>query len=375
MSSKHDIKRNACQLFGRQAKCGYDWWWHSFTAQNAVTGDDKAFYIEFFLCNPSLGGDKPVFGDLKNAVKPSYLMVNVGTWGKDKRQLHRFFGWKNIKINMGVPFSVEADDCFLNETQTHGSISVSDEDAAEHPEWMSDGCEVSWDLKISKITAFNVGYGASTLFSKLQAFEMFWHAEGMKSCFEGEIVFGGERYIVAPEKCYGYSDKNWGRNFTTPWVWLSSNNLTSEISGRKLENSVFDIGGGRPVVLGIALPRQLLADFYYEGKDYEFNFSKFWTFPRTKFHCYETDTRIVWHVEQSSTSGKMVTDVTCKKADMLLIRYEAPTGEKRHTRLWNGGNGKGAICLYKYGKLIDRIHAENVGCEYGEFDATESYEE
>ena len=49
MSSKHDIKRNACQLFGRQAKCGYDWWWHSFTAQNAVTGEEKAFYIEFFL--------------------------------------------------------------------------------------------------------------------------------------------------------------------------------------------------------------------------------------------------------------------------------------------------------------------------------------
>lgn len=138
---------------------------------------------------------------------------------------------------------------------------------------------------------------------------------------------------------------------------------------------MFDIGGGRPVVLGIALPRQLLSLFYYEGKDYEFNFSKFWTFPKTKFHCYETETQIVWHVEQSSTAGKMVTDITCKKEDMLLIRYESPTGEKRHTRLWNGGNGEGTICLYKKGKLIDRIHAENVGCEYGEFDATEPYRE
>lgn len=59
---------------------------------------------------------------------------------------------------------------------------------------------------------------------------------------------------------------------------------------------------------------------------------------------------------------------------MLLIRYEAPTGEKRHARLWNGGNGSGTICLYKHGKLIDRIHAENVGCEYGEFDAVKPYE-
>lgn len=59
---------------------------------------------------------------------------------------------------------------------------------------------------------------------------------------------------------------------------------------------------------------------------------------------------------------------------MLLIRYEAPTGEKRHTRLWNGGNGRGTVKLFdKHGKLIDDISCENVGCECGEFDATEAY--
>ncbi len=81
MSSKHDIKRNAFQLYGRQAKCGYDWWWHSFTAENAKTGEQKPFYIEFFICNPKSGEEKPVFGDIKTNRKPSYLMVNIGTWG------------------------------------------------------------------------------------------------------------------------------------------------------------------------------------------------------------------------------------------------------------------------------------------------------
>ena len=37
MFHKHDIKRNACQLFGGQAKRGYDWWWHSFTAVGQTT--------------------------------------------------------------------------------------------------------------------------------------------------------------------------------------------------------------------------------------------------------------------------------------------------------------------------------------------------
>ena len=64
MFNEHDISRNACQLFGEQASQGYDWWWHSFTARNAETGEEKPFFIEFFLCNPALGGDEPVFGQL-----------------------------------------------------------------------------------------------------------------------------------------------------------------------------------------------------------------------------------------------------------------------------------------------------------------------
>ena len=62
----------------------------------------------------------------------------------------------------------------------------------------------------------------------------------------------------------------------------------------------------------------------------------------------------------------------CDKKDMLNINYEAPTGLKRHNRLWNGGTGTGVLKLYKrsFGKetLIDTILAENIGCEFGEYD-------
>ena len=64
MFNKHDIARDACQLFGVQAHKGYDWWWHSFTGYDAETGAAKPFFIEFFLCNPALGGEAPVFGQL-----------------------------------------------------------------------------------------------------------------------------------------------------------------------------------------------------------------------------------------------------------------------------------------------------------------------
>ena len=376
MFNKHDISRNACQLFGEQAHCGYDWWWHSFTGRHEKTGEEKPFFIEFFLCNPASGGEEPVFGQLPAnkaaGVKPSYLMVKAGAWGRDAAQLHRFFGWKKIDLDWGVPFSIAAGDCFLTETQTRGSVQITPEAAAAHPEWMCGSGSMTWDLTIDKQIAFNVGYGASEPMRDAQAFEMFWHAEGMKTAYAGEVTWNGERYTVTPDDCYGYADKNWGKDFTSPWVWISSCHLTSERTGKKLENSVFDIGGGRPKVGPLALPRKLLSAFWYEGEPYEFNFSKLWTHTHTEFACHETQTQIVWHVEQTNRHDRMVTDLTCEKADMLLVNYEAPNGEKLHNRLWNGGNGRGTVELYHNGELVDRIRVENAGCEYGEYDAPET---
>ena len=371
MFNKKDIRRDECQLFGKQAKKGYDWWWHSFTAINEKTGEERPFFLEFFLCNPKYGQDKPIFGQLKEnqekGIKPSYLMIKVGTWLEGGTQLHRFFGWKNIKVKYKAPFSVAADDCYLDENSSHGSVFVSKEDSENHPEYMCGYGEISWDLKIDKNIAYNVGYGAGKFFRRTQLFEMFWHAQGMKTYYEGTITYNGEKYLVNRDTCYGYADKNWGKNFTSPWVWLSSNNLTSKITGKKLENSVFDIGGGCPKVGPFALKRKLLSAIYYEGKEFEFNFSKFWTRTKTKFSSEETETEILWHVEQSTWKNKYVIDVRCFKKDMLLVNYESPDGKKRHNRLWNGGNGTGVLKLYRKKKLIDEIEIKNIGCEYGEY--------
>ena len=117
-----DLNRNAFMLKGALAECGYDWWWHSFTGRHNVTGEEKAFFIEFFTCNPALGSAEPILGQLpenqRENRKPSYLMVKAGAWGEDAVQLHRFFGWESVSVSSGVPFSVTAGDCFLSETHT-----------------------------------------------------------------------------------------------------------------------------------------------------------------------------------------------------------------------------------------------------------------
>ena len=378
MANISDLTRDQWMLRGPLAKKGYDWWWHSFTAENAETGETKPFYVEFFTCNPDNAPEEPVIvwnnpERQKKGVLPSYLMVNFGFWGEEKGQLHRFFPWKDVTVRPDAPYSISAADCFCSETFTEGSISVSEEEAAAHPEWMSDAGTASWKLEIDKQIAFHVGYGASKFFRDINAFEMFWHAEGMKSAFKGEVTLNGVKYLVKPETCYGYSDKNWGTDFTTPWVWLSSCNLTSNVTGKKLSNSAFEIGGGKPKVFGVSLNRKLLGGFFYEGDCYEFNFSKFWTLSRTKFDAWETDDEIMWWVRQETKDAIMETNIRCFKKDMLNIKYEAPNGTFRHQRLWNGGNGTGSIQLYKksFGKkpvLIDDVKATNIGCEYGEYD-------
>ena len=376
MFNHHDISRDACMLHGPLRQHGYDWWWHSFTAQDAETGADKPFFIEFFLCNPALAEDEPVLGQLPAnqaaGKRPSYLMVKAGTWGEDHAQLHRFFAWKDVALRGEAPYRIEAADCLACETALRGSISISPEEAAAHPEWMCDAGELSWDLTLDKQIAFNVGYGASKPLRDAEAFAMYWHAEGMKTAYAGELRFNGRRYTVSPEKSFGYADKNWGRDFTSPWVWLASSDLVSKKTGRRLENSAFDIGGGRPKIYFVPLDRRLLGVCYYEGREYDFNFSHLWLNVKTEFSFEEEEELVHWRVRQENLHAVMETEIFCRKRDMLLVNYEAPDGSKKHNRLWNGGNGWGTVRLYDKEKdsltLVDELEAGHVGCEYGEYD-------
>ena len=376
MIDHHDITRDACMLHGPLRHHGYDWWWHSVTAQDAETGADKAFFIEFFLCNPALAEEEPVLGQLPDnqaaGKRPSYLMVKAGTWGEDHAQLHRFFAWKDLALHGEAPYRIEAADCLACETALRGSVRISPAEAAAHPEWMCDAGELSWDLTLDKQIAFNVGYGASKPLRDAEAFAMYWHAEGMKTAYSGTVIYNGRRYTVSPEKCFGYADKNWGRDFTSPWVWLASSDLLSQKTGKRLEHSAFDIGGGRPKIYFVPLDRRLLGALCYEGKEYDFNFSHLWLNVKTEFSFEEGEELVCWRVRQENTHAVMETEIRCRKAEMLLVNYEAPDGSKKHNRLWNGGIGWGTVRLYDKEKdsltLVDELKTAHVGCEYGEYD-------
>lgn len=372
--NRSDGERNACQLWGKLAYKGYDWWWHSFTGINKRTGEEKSFFVEYYLCNPAIGQAEPILGqipeNLENEWWPSYFMVKAGCWGKNAKQLHRFFGWEDVSVYGTKSYRIWADDCRASEKLIRGSVRVTEEDAKAHPEWMCQAGEMEWNLKVDKKIAFQVGYGAGKLMRDLNAFEMYWHAEGMKTAFEGEVILDGEVYEVRPESCYGYADKNWGSGFTAPWVWLSSNDVVRKSDGKRLHHTVFDIGGGKPKAFGVELKGNLLGALWLEGMPIEFNFSKPWLGTRTRFKCKETEKEVIWHVEQENLGFVMQTNVHCRKKDMLFLNYEAPDGSRIPKRLWNGGTGRGWIKLYckAGGKriLLEEFLIGHVGCEYGE---------
>ncbi len=372
--NKSDISRDFYMLKGPLSKKGYDWWWHNFTGYHRTTGEKKSFFIEYFICNPSLGGKQPVLGQLPENIligrKPSYALIKVGCWGKDAKQIHNFYPISDFSCPNNK-LQVRIGACTLTEKHMRGNCQVTEEEAKGHLEYMCDAGSMSWNLSINKKIAYNVGFGASKLLRKLNVFEMFWHAEGIKTEYNGEVVFNGEIYDIIADKSYGYADKNWGEDFTSPWLWISSCNMRSLVTGKELTNSAVELGGGKPKVCGMALDRKLIGGLYYEGKMFDYNFSKFWTDSHIDFIFKEGEKRNIWKVKASNRDSVMELILKCPKEEMLLINYEAPNGKKLHNKLWNGGTGYGKIRIYdkkcNIKILIDEIEMTNVGCEYGEY--------
>ena len=138
-----DPRKNEFMLTGPFRWKGYDWWWHSFTGKNVRTGEERPFFIEFFICNPALARKEPTLGQLPEnkarGRRPSYLMVKAGAWGEDGTQLHRFFSLKDVTIRGKAPYSVRAEDCYSSETVLKGSVEITEQDLAKGTEHFKAG--------------------------------------------------------------------------------------------------------------------------------------------------------------------------------------------------------------------------------------------
>lgn len=366
------MSKNGYRLTSRTRKKGYDWWWHSFVGQQEITGELRPFFIEYYVINPALWKGEIILGQSEinklNHRPPVYAMIKAGCWGMHKAQIHNFYGIDQFKA------SKESLDCkigeaILTENIIKGAVTVSKEQSLNHPDMMSDAGTMSWNLKAKKIISYDVGYGSSNLFNSLNAFKMYWHVEGMVTEFEGEVIFNDEKFKVYPQSSFGYQDKNWGSDYTNPWIWLNCNNFISLIDHQPVKASL-DLGGGCPTIFGLPLARKILTAFWYNGELHEFNFSKFWKYSKQKFISREDNEYIYWDI--TSCNRKLILDIhfKCRKDFLLNVNYENPEGKKYHHKLWNGGHAGGTVKIYRNNRkmtLIDELQGSFGGCEYGEY--------
>ncbi len=366
--------RNGYMLSGGLAERGYDWWWHSLTAHHEVTGEPRGFFFEYFAMNPLLGGDEPVLGQLPanraSGKRPSYAMLNAGAWGTRPVQIHNYYGINEASFD---PERLDAriGDAIVTETSLSGRAVATDEDVRAHPEWMSDAGDIEWNLTAKKVLTYDLGYAASWPFRRSRAFQMFWHVQGVKTEYAGTITLDGERYLVTPSTSAGYQDKNWGEDFTNPWIWLNCANFIRMGSDEPLPLTCLDVGGGTPIVFGRRLRRKLIIGFFLEGRLFDFNFSKFWTRPGQRFECTTEGDSITWEIEAWTRSARIEIEFSCPKNEMLFMNYENPDGEHNHRELWNGGNTRGTVRIFsrKRGRetLIGEFAGAHGGGEYGEY--------
>lgn len=367
--------RNGYMLNGSLAKRGYDWWWHSLVGHHKETGEPKPFFIEYYVINPALGGKEPILGqhpDHKNAGrKPSYAMLKAGCWVPGGAvQIHNFYGVHDFNASSET-LDVRIGPHTASETHLKGAVELSQEQATAHPEYLSEHGSMQWDLKARKVLTYDVGYGASAPARASAAFDMFWHVQGMRTEYDGTILFNGEEYVVTPEKSCGYQDKNWGRDYTNPWIWLNCNNFVSATTGQRLPNTSLVVGGGCPVVFGVKLDRRILVAFQHDSTMHEYNFTKVWTRPVQRFLCQVTPSHITWKVKVWNKDSRLSARFSCPRNTMLLVKYENPDGAYHHRQLWNGGWASGQVTLDVKGKSgwerVDTFRGEMGGCEWGAY--------
>lgn len=361
-------------LRGSLARKGYMRWWHSFSGMQPDTGEVRTFFIEFFVINPSLGGDHPILGRhpyyRRRGMKPSYVMVKAGVFpdaeGLGGKQLHAFYPISSLKAT-GRPLVMQIEDCFYSEERLSGFVEVLPEEA-RHRSLMSNAGYMEWELEVHKAAACHTGFLANPLFQILNALDSFWHGEGIRSFFRGTVILDGIEYQVAPDTSYGYADKHWGRNFNNPWIQLACGKFTSKRTGRELRHTVLALNGCCPRFLFLPLKRRLMIQLTYTGEDFEFGLHRQFLFSKCKWETKENGKRFIWHILAQNRTAVIKISGSCTKAQLMQLQYENPDSSIPSMPLWAGGAGIGTVEIYRRipggRQLLDTLRMDGAFCAY-----------
>ncbi|MBO4446721.1 MAG: hypothetical protein J5764_01190 [Bacteroidales bacterium] len=292
------------------AEKSYRRWWYSFTGYCEEDGLEGNFFVEFFLCNPALGGEKAILAQRpdmrKRKALPSYLMVKAGIWNRPGVQLNKFFAWKHFGLSPDSPFGIYAGNCFLSDDATRGVINITQEESEHHPEWMCGYGEFCWSLVMT----------------------------GNK--FKGDVLWNGKCYKVSPDTCNGWSCTDDGASLhgsgiqfiDNPGFQLSVTNAGAHIKG---------------------LPGKAL---HFRAND-----------PLCRISASRNDNKYnsEWRFEfRKLRFLKVTAEFRCKKQRILSLSYEAPDLPSTKVLFKTGCRAKGIVRLSVFGITLATVSSDKI---------------
>lgn len=382
-ASSKTLKNSKYGLSGTKKKVGINIWRFFFNGINKISGSESMFFIELEYLNPWLSDSEPLLGfkprvkitadDLQYAlagtssaqnlqsetiIQPSYVVIRVGKFGEDAKQLCSYHSLKNVKLTL-KPFSLLIGNKLFAEDKLSGFINISEDEYQKHPEFLCDKGYATWNLDYEIIRDYNQGY--KNKYEK-------WFPFGIKTNFSGTINFNGDDYIVDARKSFGYMERYWGKSLPETWFHISSSCLTSIISGKTLFDSSFAIHGDfddRVSFLG-----------NFEGSDILFcadsskrQYSTVWNCVQAPEGNDVSENKLHWSVSINSKLWVIDVDIYCKINELYNRELELPDGGRKILNEVQGGTGVGEIKLFKrikntleqieYAKIVKAV------CEFG----------
>ena len=381
MAGKVNKKYDHYLLKGKLRQQGFERWRYVFSAVSKVSGQEKKFFVELYIVNPAVspkvadlsqksrlaysesdlqyalsGTESAAHANDEIAVLPSYVLVKAGAFGKDGKQMNKFYASSSLSFTRNTE-TFKVGDCLFAPKALSGTIAVTSQDLRLQPELLCNAGSIAWDLKFEREIENAPLYNRKNFI---------WIPLGAKSSFSGSVSLDGTEYAVLPKSSNGYVDKTWGERPNSPYFHLSSSKMTSIISGKPLLNSSFSLEG--------EFGGKLCAFLDIEGKKYSIENKKIFRKDAIIHDCSQINDnvdgeKVHWTV--SIHKGKFVIDVDVfsKGKEMFVRDYEMPEGRRKLLKIL-GGTGNGEIRIYKkIGKNLELLEHANVYdsiCEFGQ---------
>ena len=370
-------------FIANRKKIGINIWRFIFNGIDKVSGTESMFFIELELLNSYIPSPEPVLGfkprikitseDLQYAlagtssaqniqsetiVQPSYVVIRVAKLGADSKHVCSYHSIKSLKVSQ-KPFSMLVGNKLFAEDKLSGFINITEDEYQKHPEYLCDKGYVTWNLNYEIQKDFSSGFKSKT---------DRWFPFGIRTAFSGTINFNGNDYIVDSKKSYGYMDRYWGKSMPDTWFHISSTDLTSIISGKKLFDSSFSVQG--------EFNKRISFVGNFEGSDVSFcadsskrSYSTVWSCIQTPENDDENENKLHWSVSVNSKQWVIDIDLYCRINELNNRLLEMPEGDRKVLNVLYGGTGTGEIKLFKRDrKNLEQIEYAKITktvCEFG----------